>query len=90
LNAEIRSMARDRIDFFPKSKKMENLQNNQFGKFEKNQIDALSSIKGGTVAGDTSTTLCKTTESTFDTDSTSNGESVADRRCSGNFVEDLS
>ena len=57
-----------------------------FGKFQNNQIDSLSSIKGGNVVGDTSTTLCKTTETTFDTDSTSNGENVADKRCSGNLA----
>jgi hypothetical protein len=62
---------------------MEN-QNDKFGKFQKSKVDGLSSIKGGVLAGDTKTTLCATTESTFDSDSTTNGEDVADKRCAGN------
>jgi hypothetical protein len=65
---------------------MEKMNKDSFGKFQNNQIESLSSVKGGKVAGDTSTSLCKTNESTFDTDSTSNGENVADRRCSGNIA----
>ena len=52
-----------------------------FGKFQNNKIDSLSSIKGGNVLGDSSTTLCKTTESTFDTDSQSSQEDLSDKRC---------
>jgi hypothetical protein len=66
--------------------KMEKMNNDSFGKFQNDQIESLASIKGGLVVGDTSTSLCKTTETTFDTDSTSNGENVADKRCSGNFA----
>ena len=65
---------------------MEKMNNDSFGKFQNNQIESLSSVKGGVVVGDTSTTLCKTTESTFDTDSIANGENVSDKRCSGNFA----
>jgi hypothetical protein len=64
-----------------KNKKMEKMNKDLFGKFETNKIDSLSSIKGGLVVGDSSTTLCKTTESTFDTDSTANQENLSDKRC---------
>jgi hypothetical protein len=69
---------------------MEKMNKDSFGKFQNNQVESLSSIKGGQLVGDTSTALCKTTESTFDTDSTSNGENVADKRCSGNISEEFS
>jgi len=62
---------------------MEN-QNEIFGKFQKNKVDSVSAIKGGVLVGDTKTTLCVTTESTFDSDSITNGEDVADKRCAGN------
>lgn len=62
---------------------MEN-QNETFGKFQKSKVDTLASVKGGVMVSDTKTTLCATTESTFDSDSTSNGENVADKRCPGN------
>jgi hypothetical protein len=64
-----------------KHKKMEKMNKDLFGKFQKNKIDSLSSIKGGTAVGDSSTTLCKTTESTFDTDSQSKQENLTDPRC---------
>lgn len=59
-------------------------QNPIFGKFQKNKIDALSSIKGGLVSSDTTTTLCATNEGTFDTDSQGSQENLSDPRCSGN------
>jgi hypothetical protein len=60
---------------------MEKINNDLFGKFQKSKIDSLSSIKGGKVAGDSTTTLCKTTESTFDTDSQAKQENLDDPRC---------
>jgi hypothetical protein len=60
---------------------MEKMNKDLFGKFQKSKIDSLSSIKGGLVVGDSSTTLCKTTESTFDTDSQAKQENTADPRC---------
>jgi hypothetical protein len=61
---------------------MEKMNKDCFGKFQNNQIESLSSVKGGKVAGDTSTSLCKTTESTFDTDSQGSQENLSDARCS--------
>jgi hypothetical protein len=60
---------------------MEKMNNDLFGKFQDNKIDSLSSIKGGQLVGDSSTTLCKTTESTFDTDSQGSQEDLSDKRC---------
>ena len=60
---------------------MEKMNKDLFGKFQKNKIESLSSIKGGNVVGDSSTTLCKTTESTFDTDSQAKQENLTDPRC---------
>jgi hypothetical protein len=60
---------------------MEKMNKDLFGKYLINKIDSLSSIKGGLVAGDTSTTLCKTLESSFDTDLPANTERFEDPRC---------
>jgi len=60
---------------------MEKKNNDIFGKFKKNKVDSLSSIKGGVLAGDTKTTLCTTTESTFDSDSQTSQEDLNDKRC---------
>jgi hypothetical protein len=58
---------------------------NFFGKFQNSKIKFLLSIKGGSVIGDTSTTLCTTGETTFDTDSQIAYENLMDERCAQQF-----
>jgi len=60
---------------------MEQKNKDLFGKFQKQKIEALSSIKGGVMVGDSKTTLCSTVESTFDSDSQSAQEDLNDKRC---------
>jgi hypothetical protein len=60
---------------------MEKKKTEIFGKFQKNKVEALSSIKGGVMVSDSKTTLCSTTESTFDSDSQSSQEDLNDKRC---------
>ena len=50
------------------------MKNSKFEKFEKDQISSLSSIKGGTLAGETSTTKNRTDETSNDIDSNSDIE----------------
>jgi len=52
-----------------------------FGKFQKQKVDTLSSIKGGVMVSDSKTTLCQTSESTFDSDSQAGQENLGDKRC---------
>jgi len=62
---------------------MDKKTNEIFGKFQKQKVEALSAIKGGKVVDDTKTTLCQTSESTFDTDSQGSDENLGDKRCGG-------
>lgn len=59
---------------------LEDLNNDMFGKFESHKLSSLSKVKGGL---QTSTTKCKTDESTFDSDSNSSGEQLNDPSCTG-------
>lgn len=59
---------------------LESIDNDMFGKFESHKLSSLSKVKGGL---QTSTTLCKTDEETFDSDSNSSGENLQDARCNG-------
>jgi len=62
---------------------MDKKTNEIFGKFQKQKVEALSAIKGGVVASDSKTTLCQTSQSTFDSDSQAGQENLGDKRCSG-------
>lgn len=64
-----------------KKNNLESLKGDLFGKFESHKLSdaTASTVKGGS----TSTTLCKTVESTFDTDHQGGQESLADPRCPG-------
>jgi hypothetical protein len=59
---------------------MEKMNKDLFGKFQNSKIEMLASVKGGSVIGTTSTTLCKTAEGSFDTDE-GNTEHFDDKRC---------
>jgi len=52
-----------------------------FGKFQNNKAEALTAIKGGAVSSETTTTLCRTTESMFDNDPQTSSENADDARC---------